>query len=154
MVTEQVGPQGKDGWAKDINEGRGRCTNKPQVPVGHASTGRVHRRVYDTLARDRDDRMRLAACYIHKEYKYAAQREYRFAILNERAGEETVSLQISGMMRDPLRRTERLTEWEMKEDDKGCPKISRIASRTGFAIKSPALFASPLGSSRQASLGN
>ena len=44
----------------------------------------------------------MAACLFAKPMTHAAQREYRFVVLNGGAGEETVLLNISGMMRDAL----------------------------------------------------
>lgn len=60
--------------------------------------------VYEALAQAGDERARTAASIFTKARKYADQREYRFAVFNGGSGDETVSLQISGMMRDALKR--------------------------------------------------
>ncbi len=107
MVTEQIGPQGKDGWIKNTTEGAESVKTKHRTQwVMHGPVVYTDR-VYDTLTRDCDVRTGLAASIFTKDKKYAAQREYRFAVLTEGADEKTVSLQISGMMRDALKRTER-----------------------------------------------
>ena len=49
---------------------------------------------------------RMAACLFAKPMTHAAQREYRFVVLNGGATEETVLLKISGMMRDALTQTQ------------------------------------------------
>ena len=49
---------------------------------------------------------RMAACLFAKPITHAAQREYRFVVLNGGAAEESVLLKISGMMRDALAPTE------------------------------------------------
>ena len=106
MVAEQIGPQGKDGWIKDTTEGvEGTRTKHRLQWVMHGPVVYTDR-VYDTVSRDCDERTGVAAKIFTKSTKYAAQREYRFAILNEGAEEETVILQVSGMMRDALKRTE------------------------------------------------
>ena len=107
MVTEQIGPQGKDASMKNTTKG----VEGPQTK--HKSQWVIHGpvvytdRVYDTLTRDCDVRTGLAASIFTKSTKYAEQREYRFAVLTEGSDEETVMLQISGMMRDALKRTEK-----------------------------------------------
>ena len=106
MVTEQVGPQGKDGWIKQTTKGAEAERTKHRLqwlihgPVVYTD------QVYDTVAGDNEGMERLAASIFTKSTKYAAQREYRFAVLNEGAAEETLLLHISGMMRDALKRTE------------------------------------------------
>ena len=106
MVTEQIGPQGKDGWLKNNTSGaEGERTKHKLQWVIHGPVIYTDH-VYDELTEDNDGIARLAASIFTKHSKYAAQREYRFAVLNEGADEETVLLQISGMMRDALRRVE------------------------------------------------
>ena len=106
MVTEQIGPQGKDGWIKNTAEGAGGARTKHRTQwVIHGPVIYTDR-PYDELTRDCDERTRLVASIFTKSTEYAAQREYRFAVLNEGTDAETVILQISGMMRDSLRRTE------------------------------------------------
>ena len=106
MVAEQIGPQGKDGSMRGTTEGaEGPLTKHKLQWVMHGPVVYTDQ-VYDTLTRDFDERTRVAAFIFTKSTKYAAQREYRFAVLNEGAGEETVLLRISGMMRDALQRTE------------------------------------------------
>ena len=104
MVAEQVGPQGSDGWLKDITDGPDgeRTTHKTQWvlhgPVVYTDA------VYRELTRDSDPRAKIAAAIFTKSAEYAAQREYRFAVLSEGNDDETVLLRISGMMRDALYR--------------------------------------------------
>ena len=106
MVAEQIGPQGKDGSMRDTTEGaEGPLTKHKLQWVMHGPVVYTDQ-VYDALTRDFDERTRVAAFIFTKSTKYAAQREYRFAVLNQGAGEETVLLRISGMMRDALKRTE------------------------------------------------
>ena len=107
MVTEQIGPQGKNGTFSHTTEGG------EVVRTQHRLQWVIHGpvvytdRVYDALSGEHDGIARLAASIFTKSTAYAAQREYRFAILNEMSEEETVLLRISGMMRDALKRTER-----------------------------------------------
>lgn len=106
MVAEQVGPQGKDGTLRDTTESaEGPQTKHKLQCVIHGPVVYTDQ-VYESLARDLDGRERLAAQIFTKNTKYAAQREYRFAVLNGGNAEETVRLSISGMMRDALTRTE------------------------------------------------
>ena len=106
MVADQIGPQGKGGWSTGTNVGG------ESVRTKHKSQWVLHGPVvytdqlYDLLARQEDEVHRLAAMLFAKSTEYAAQREYRFAIMNEGAGEETLLLKFSGMMRDALRPTE------------------------------------------------
>ena len=106
MVTEQMGPQGKDGWLKQTTKGAE--TERTEHRLQWVIHGPVvyTDQVYDAVAGESDGMERLAASIFTKSTKYAAQREYRFAVLNEGADEETVLLRISGMMRDALKRTE------------------------------------------------
>ena len=107
MVTEQIGPQGKDGWREDTTEGVEGARTKHRTqwvihgPVVYAD------RLYETVTRDCDDRTRFAAPLFTKDSKYADQQEYRFVVLNEGADAETVLLNSSGMMRDALKPMER-----------------------------------------------
>ena len=106
MVVEQIGPKGKDGWLRDTTEGaEGPRTNHKLQWVMHGPVVYTDQ-VYDELTRDLDERTRVAAYVFTKSTEYAAQREYRFAVLNEGAEEETVLLKISGMMRDALKPAE------------------------------------------------
>ena len=59
------------------------------------------------LTSEADEVRRLAATLFAKSATHAAQREYRFVVLNEGAADETVLLKISGMMRDALRPAQR-----------------------------------------------
>ena len=105
MVTEQIGPQGKDGWIKNTAEGAGDAKTKHKTQWVFHGPVIYTDRPYDELTRDCDERTRLVASIFTKSTEYATQREYRFAVLSEGAGAEPVILQISGMMRDALRRT-------------------------------------------------
>ena len=81
--------------------------NEAQEPVGHSWAGRLHLdRLYDMLTGEEDEVRRMAACLFAKPMTHAAQREYRFVVLNGGVTEETVQLKISGMMRDALTQTE------------------------------------------------
>ena len=106
MVSEQIGPQGKNGWFKQTTDGAEaeRTEHKVQWVI-HGPVVYTDQ-VYDTVTEASDGMERLAASIFTKSTKYAAQREYRFAVLGEGANEETVLLQISGMMRDALERIE------------------------------------------------
>ena len=107
MVSEQIGPQGQDGWLRDTTEGaETEGTKHRNQMVLHGPVVYVHS-VYDALEAHTDNRARMAAFIFTKSKKYAAQREYRFAVLNEGAKEETIVLHISGMMRDALGPSER-----------------------------------------------
>ena len=104
MVTEQIGPQGGDGWLKQMTDGAeaGRTKHRSQWVIHGPVVYTDH--VYDALVDDGDGIKWLAASIFTKSSKYAAQREYRFAVLCEGADEETVLLRISGMMRDAFKR--------------------------------------------------
>ena len=107
MVAEQIGPQGQDGWLRDTTDGaKGPRTKHTAQWVMHGPVVYTDE-VYDSLTRNLDERARVAAHIFTKSTKYAAQREYRFAVLNQGASEQTVRLSISGMMRDALKRTHR-----------------------------------------------
>ena len=107
MVTDQCGALTGDGWLQDTTSGyEGLRTGHRQQMVIHGPV--VYRdSVYKTLARMDDERARIAASIFTKAREYSDQREYRFAVFNGGSSEETVSLNISGMMRDALTRTER-----------------------------------------------
>ena len=100
--TEQIGPRGKDAWLTGSSDGEtgARTKHKHQWvihgPVVYAD------RLYETIAGEQDEIRRLAACLFAKPITHAAQREYRFVVLNGGADEDTVLLKISGMMRDAL----------------------------------------------------
>ena len=135
MVTEQVGPQGKDGWLKQTTDGAEAERTKHKLQwVIHGPVVYTDQ-VYDTVAAQSDGMERLAASIFTKSTKYAAQREYRFAVLNEGADEETVLLRISGMMRDALKRTKGglvrtpPAPVETAEDDE-----TKSSSRTGGTL--------------------
>ena len=106
MVAEQIGPRGKDGSLRDTTSGAEteKTIHKTQW-VWHGPVVYVES-VYDTLNAITDIRHRIAATIFTKSIHHAPQKEYRFAVLNEGADEETVILQISGMMRDSLKTTE------------------------------------------------
>ena len=105
MVAEQLGPQGKNGLIRDTTEGAETEPRKCKIQsVWHGPVVYVDN-VYEALAKISDSRTRIAAFIFTKETKYAAQREYRFAVLNDGVGEETVQLRISGMMKDALNLT-------------------------------------------------
>ena len=106
MVTEQIGPSGKDAWLTGTSDGVAGARTK------HRSQWVIHGpvvytdRLYDMLTEEEDEVRRMAACLFAKPMTHAAQREYRFVVLNGGATEETVLLKISGMMRDALTQTE------------------------------------------------
>ena len=103
MVTEQIGPRGKDGWLTGTSDGTvgAKTTHKSQMiihgPVVYTD------RLLETIVDEEDEVRRMAACLFAKRSSHAAQREYRFVVLNGGAPEETVLLKISGMMRDALK---------------------------------------------------
>ena len=106
MVTEQIGPLGKDARLTGTSDGAAGARTK------HKSQWVIHGpvvytdRLYDMLSGEEDEVRRMAACLFAKPITHAAQREYRFVVLNGGAAEETVLLKISGMMRDALPPTE------------------------------------------------
>ena len=106
MVTEQIGPRGKDVWLTGTSNGAAGARTK------HRNQWIIHGpvvytdRLYDMLTGEEDEVRRMAACLFAKPMTHAAQREYRFVVLNGGATEETVLLKISGMMRDALTQTE------------------------------------------------
>ena len=106
MVTEQIGPHGQDAWFTGTSDGEAGARTK------HKSQWVIHGpvvytdRLYETIVGEEDEVRRMAACLFAKPMTHAAQREYRFVVLNGGAAEETVLLKISGMMRDALAPTE------------------------------------------------
>ena len=105
MVTEQIGPQSKDGWMRaTIGDGEGARTKHRTQWIMHGPVVYADR-LYDTLTRDADEATRLAASIFTKSATHAAQREYRFAILRDGTVDEKVLLTVSGMMRDALQPT-------------------------------------------------
>ena len=106
MVTEQIGPRGKDAWFTGTSDGAAGARTKHRTQwVIHGPVVYTDR-LYDMLTREEDEVRRMAACLFAKPMTHAAQREYRFVVLNGGATEETVLLKISGMMRDALTPTE------------------------------------------------
>ena len=105
MVTEQLGPQCQDGWLRGSINGREDARSKhPAQWILHGPVVYTDR-LYDTLARDVDDTMRVAASIFTKSTTHSAQREYRFAILRDGTVDKKEFLAISGMMRDALQPT-------------------------------------------------
>ena len=102
MVTEQIGPRGDEARLTGTSEGSAGARTK------HRSQWVIHGpvvytdRLYETIVGQEDEVRRMAACLFAKPLTHAAQREYRFVVLNGNAEEETVLLNISGMMRDAL----------------------------------------------------
>ena len=107
MVTEKIGPQGKDGWLNHTVNGQ--KIGKTKHPIQQVIHGPViyTDEVYNLLSDASDDFTRILAFIFAKNTKYAAQREYRFAVFNAGVEQETILLPISGMMRDSLNRTEK-----------------------------------------------
>ena len=107
MVTEQIGPHGKDAWLSGTSDGAaGAKTKHKHQWVIHGPVVYTDR-LYETIVGEEDEVRRMAACLFAKPNTHAAQREYRFVVLNGGAPEETVVLKISGMMRDALGQQER-----------------------------------------------
>ena len=103
MVAEQIGPRGQEGSMRDTSDGAETEESLHRTQwVIHGPVIYVDS-VYDTLNEVSDNRRRLVASVFTKSKAHAAQKEYRFAVLNEGADEETVILEISGMMRDALK---------------------------------------------------
>ena len=106
MVTEQVGPLGKEAWSTGTIDGKAGARTK------HKSQWIIHGPVvytdelYEKIVGEEDEVKRMAACLFAKPVTHAAQREYRFVVLNGGASDETQLLNISGMMRDSLAPTE------------------------------------------------
>ena len=59
------------------------------------------------LASEADEVRKFAATLFTKSATHAAQREYRFVVVNEGVADETVLLKISDMMRDALKTSAR-----------------------------------------------
>ena len=106
MVTEQLGPQGKDGWMHGSTGGVGGDTPRTKHPVQWVgpldrwctATGcTTHSRETPTRATSF-----AARIFTKSEDACRATGEYRFAILRDGAVDEKTSLTISGMMRDAL----------------------------------------------------
>lgn len=103
MVTEQIGPRGKEGWLTGTSDGAvGAKTKHRSQTVIHGPVVYTDR-LLETIVDEEDEVRRMAACLFAKPNSHAAQREYRFVVLNGGAPEETVLLNISGMMRDALK---------------------------------------------------
>ena len=102
MVTEQIGPSGKDAWLTGTTDGVAGARTK------HKSQWVIHGpvvytdKLYETIISEKDEVRRMAACLFAKPNTHAAQHEYRFVVLNGGAAGDTVPLKISGMMRDAL----------------------------------------------------
>ena len=95
MVTEQIGPRGKDAWLTGTSDGAaGARTKHKHQWVIHGPVVYTDR-LYDMLTGEEDEVKRMAACLFAKPITHAAQREYRFVVLNGGAAEETVLLKIS-----------------------------------------------------------
>ena len=106
MVTEQIGPHGKDAWLTGTSEGaEGARTNHKSQWIIHGPVVYTDQ-LYETIVGEEDEIRRMAACLFAKPITHSAQREYRFVVLNGGAEDETVLLNISGMMRDALTLTE------------------------------------------------
>ena len=102
MVTEQIGPLGKDAWSTGTSDGvvGARTKHKSQWVI-HGPVV-YNDRLYDMVSGEEDEVRRMAVCLFAKPITHAAQREYRFVVLNGGAVDESVLLKISGMMRDAL----------------------------------------------------
>ena len=106
MVTEQIGALGEDAWLTGGSDGNaGARTKHKSQSVFHGPVVYTDR-LYDMLSREEDEVRRMAACLFAKPITHAAQREYRFVVLNGGATEETALLRVSGMMRDALTPTQ------------------------------------------------
>ena len=130
MVADQLGPQLSEGSMTSSTGGLETEKTKHKTqwvlhgPVVYTDS------VYDLLEGITNNEQRVAAQIFVKDREYAAQQEYRFAILNEDAEQETVILQISGMMRDALKQT-----------DQGLVRHARVPLTSGAALETE----SPLG---------
>ena len=106
MVADQLGPRLSEGSMTNSTGGVETEETKHKTqwvlhgPVVYTDS------VYNLLEGITNSEHRIAAQMFVKGREYAAQKEYRFVILNEGAEEETVILQISGMMRDALKQTD------------------------------------------------
>ncbi len=132
MVADQLGPQLSEGSMTSSTGGLETEKTKHKAqwvlhgPVVYTDS------VYDFLEGITNNEQRVAAQIFVKGREYAAQQEYRFAILNEGAEQETVILQISGMMRDALKQT-----------DHGLVRHARVPLTSGADLATE----SPLGNS-------
>ena len=103
MVTEQIGPKGKDAWLTGTSHGAaGARTKHRHQWVIHGPVVYTDR-LYEAISAEEDEVKRMAARLFSKPITHAVQREYRFVVMNGGAAEETVLLKISGMMRDALK---------------------------------------------------
>ena len=130
MVADQLGPQLSEGSMTSSTGGLE--TEKTNHKVQWVLHGPVvyTDSVYDLLEGITNNEQRVAAQIFVKDREYAAQQEYRFAVLNEGAEQETVILQISGMMNDALNQT-----------DHGLVRHARVPLTSGAALETE----SPLG---------
>ena len=102
MVAEQMGPHGRKGrYSSKVGNAETEWKDQPSQWVLHGPVVYTDS-VYHALAGISDDTARMAASIFTKGKEHAEQREYRFAIINEGAGDESVILRVSGMMRDAL----------------------------------------------------
>ena len=102
MVAEQLGPLGKKGrYSSKIGNSETEWTEQPSQWVLHGPVVYTDS-VYQDLKGITDPDMRMAAFIFTKGREHAQQREYRFAIINEGAENESEFLRMSGMMRDAL----------------------------------------------------
>ena len=91
MVTEQIGPLGKDAWSTGtINGKAGARTKHKNQWVIHGPVVYTDR-LYESIVDEEDEVRRMAACSFAKPMTHAAQREYRFVVLNGGADEEPYS---------------------------------------------------------------
>ena len=105
MIAEQLGPHGEKGrYSSKIGNAETEWTNYPTQWVLHGPVVYTES-VYHALAGITDDTARMAASIFTKGREHAQQREYRFAIINDGAEDESVFLRISGMMKDALKLT-------------------------------------------------
>ncbi len=106
MVAEQLGPQGTPETVTQTMSGNE--SESPRHPTQVVVHGPVvySDNVYEALAEAPDDIRGMASYIFTKRAEFAEQREYRFAVLNGGGDEEAVGLQISGLMRDALQRTD------------------------------------------------
>ena len=105
MIAEQLGPHGEKGrYSSKIGNAETEWTNYPTQWVLHGPVVYTDS-VYHALAGITDDTARMAASIFTKGREHAQQREYRFAIINDGAEDESVLLRISGMMKDALKLT-------------------------------------------------
>lgn len=99
MVAEQIGPHGK---GEQVNGKLGTKTDLKFQWVIHGPVVYTDS-LLESLVKEEDEVRKLAACLFMKPISHAAQREYRFVVMNGGAPEPTVLLKISETMRDALR---------------------------------------------------